>query len=458
MKTRQNNLMHLSILVFAGILFCFTVSPAFSNLPVEVPPGYMVEEVCPNYTDNTPIAGIPGFGVAPTSIDFGRWGELYISFMSGEIIAITPRNCKVEKLAVLAPPNSMPIAVGVHPKTGELYVAHGYYIGPDFTDPDQLKSRIAILDRDTGTLTTFIGGLNSMLFDAIPVPTVGTQGFDWDRQGNIYWAQGLNTKSAWRWENCQNGGNADPRCEKFSPTDEWQSAIMTADRYGGNVSVFSPGHRSPYDVAVGEEKNGKALYLYAGDNGEGEECARVGAGGTDPEAEQTCAKELAFDVNQLITNAGIQLREEYLGYVNSPMYWDELNRVWPGKHYGWPGGFSGEPRRTHIAPLWNLDKVNRLDETGEAPRWDWWVPAGIEYINHRWGKIENPVFLASWGTRTGPYDDVGAVEMFWGRDMQDRLTLVKYIDGAIDVRMGPDSKLYVAEFKTGKIYRVWPIK
>jgi hypothetical protein len=86
------------------------------------------------------------------------------------------------------------------------------------------------------------------------------------------------------------------------------------------------------------------------------------------------------------------------------------------------------------------------------------VPAGIEHVEYRWGKLRAPVFLASWGTRTGPFDDVGAVEMFWGRDMQHRLTLVKYLDGGIDVRMGPDGKLYLAEFTTGKIYRVWPTR
>jgi len=457
MKTSSIFSKHLSIFIFASILFFLTASLGFSNEPVQVPPGYMIEEVCPNLVADGEIVGIPGLGAAPTSIDFGRHGELYVSFMSGEIVVTSspnPNYCYVKKLAVLTPPEAnTPIGIGVHPNTGELFVAHGYNVGPDITDPDQVKSRISILDRHTGTLNTFIDGLNSMLFDALPIPIVGTQGFDWDRQGNIYWAQGINTTSAWRWENCQNG-NADSRCDAFSPTDEWQSAIMMADPQG-NVSVFSPGHRSPYDVAVGyEDHHGQAMFLYAGDNGEGEECAAVEAGGVDPESEQACAAAIAEEVNNALADAGIVLREEFLGYINSLMYWDELNRVWPGKHYGWPGGFSGHPGPIHIGPLWNLDKINRLDETGQEPRLDWWVPAGIEFYPHG-DEAAGLVFLASWGTRTGPYDDVGAVEMFWGYDMQHRLTLVKYVDGAIDVRLGPDGKLYVAEFKTGKIYRVW---
>jgi hypothetical protein len=231
---------------------------------------------------------------------------------------------------------------------------------------------------------------------------------------------------------------------------------MMADPQG-NVSVFSPGHRSPYDVAVGKvDAYGKATFLYAGDNGEGEECAESGAGGVDPASEQQCAQDLAEQVNDLLAGAGIELREEYLGYINSLMYWDELNRVWPGKHYGWPGGFSGQPGQSHVGPLWNLDKINRVDATGQEPRFDWWVPAGIEFYPHGWGEANGPLFLASWGTRTGAFEDIGAVEMFWGYDMQHRLTLVKNIDGAIDVRLGRDGKLYVAEFKTGKIYRVWP--
>jgi hypothetical protein len=322
-----------------------------------------------------------------------------------------------------------------------------------------VKSRISILDRETGALTPVIDGQNSMLFDALPIPVVGTQGFDWDSRGNIYWAQGINTKSGWRWKNCRDGANpGDERCAAFSPRDEWQSAIMTADR-DGNISVFSSGHRSPYDVAVGgENNNGRALVAYAGDNGEGEECAAAGAGGVEPQAEQTCALEIAEKVNGALATAGIALREEFLGYINSPMYWDELNRVWPGKHYGWPGGFSGQPGESHVGSLWNLDKVNRRDATGIEPRFDWFVPTGIDYVERRWGSVANPLFLASWGTRTGPYDDIGAVEMFWGADMQNRITLVKYLDGGIDVRMGPDGKLYLAEFTTGKIYRVWPAK
>lgn len=453
------------ILAIVAVMPLLAASEAISqNRPVEVPPGYAIEEVCPSLVADAGVAGIPGMGRAPTSIAFGREGELYVSFMSGEIVVTSlrgPDRCQVKKLAVLASPMEAltPIAVGVHPQTGALHVAHAYWVNPTSfppTNPDEVKSAISILDRSSGTLTPFIGNLNSMLFDAVPIPVTGAQGFDWDRQGNLYWAQGINTTSAWRWNNCQDGANAaDPRCEAFSPRDEWQSAIMMADREG-NASVFSSGHRSPYDVAVGtESQNGRALVAYAGDNGEGEECADSEFSGVEPYSEQQCAVDIAEEVNSALAAAGIVLREEFLGYVNSPMYWDELNRIWPGKHYGWPGGFSGHPGESHIGPLWNLDKFNRRDEDGKL---DWFVPAGIEHVEERWGTVDKPLFLASWGTRTGPFDDVGAVEMFWGADMRNRVTLVKYLDGGIDVRMGPDRKLYLAEFTTGKIYRVWPAK
>ncbi len=73
--------------------------------------------------------------------------------------------------------------------------------------------------------------------------------------------------------------------------------------------------------------------------------------------------------------------------------------------------------------------------------------------------MEDPLFLAM--IRLSFLDfipDQGVIEMFTGIDYSDRMTLARYIDGPIDVRVGhcEGKKLYFAEYVTGDIYSIAP--
>jgi hypothetical protein len=335
----------------------------------------------------------------PTSIAFGHYGNLYVStFATGQISVLPCRG----KPWLLVKPGVLdsPMGLAVHPHTGYVYVSHRYYIDPkgDLSDPLNAQSRISKIHPHSGQVSTFVEGLPSMIFGELPAPITGSQGIDFDSAGNLYVAQGINDKSE------------DPR----------SSCILKIDRWG-QVSIFGSGLRAPYDVRVGREtcgaKYGHALYLYSGDNGEGAE-------NEDEESE-----------------------------LDSRQYYDELNRVVKGKHYGWPEGGPEHPKGSHVGPLWNFD-ASPPNKYFPAPAWP--VPTGIDSMPGKHGDI---VFLALFNCPSMFVPNLGTIEMFSGIDCTDRLTLARYIDGPIDVRLGPyGHRLYFAEFQTGDIYYIAPYR
>ncbi len=142
-------------------------------------------------------------------------------------------------------------------------------------------------------------------------------------------------------------------------------------------------------------------------------------------------------------------------------YYDELNLVQFGKHYGWPGGSyvpgdeetSWFPGESHIGPLWNFEAV----PFGETYTWP--VPTGIDILKGTWDKgVKDPLFLAFFNCPSLGVDDLGPIEMFTGMNYSDRTTLAWYIDGPIDLRVGhcKGKKLYFAEMSTGAIYNIAP--
>jgi hypothetical protein len=393
MATRQFIPRLLSTIIFAAIILGFTVSPALSEKPIEVAPGYVLQKI---YEGLVPL---------PTCITFDKHGNLYASSLATGQISVL--NLWSGHVRDLIPPGqiSNPMGLVFHPTTGMLYVSHQYLADPagDPTDVENVRSRISIINPYTSQMWTFVEDLPSMSFEALPVPVAGSQGMDFDYHGNLYVAQGINDELV-------NLGDIRP------------SSILKIDP-AGNVSIFAGGLRAPYDVVVGSQKDGVATMLYAGDNGEGEE-------------------------------------NNYDNTKPSRQYFDELNRLFEGRLYGWPNGAPGYPAQDHIGALWHFDKKPYpIDApSDDIAEWQWPVPTGIDLLSGRWGNVKNPLFLCLFGCESLDFtkQDIGTIEMFTDLDYSTRITLAKYIDGAIDVVFGPDGKLYFAEMRTGDIYRIVP--
>lgn len=385
----RRKLLFIAVMVGLAVLLGATPTTANSHSrAIEVASGYKLVKVA------------SGVVPLPTSIAFGHYGELYVSSLATGQISVLPcwgKPWLLVKPGVL----DSPMGLAVHPCTGYLYVSHRYYVDPkgDLSDPLNVLSRISRINPKTGHISTFVEGLPSMIFGELPAPVTGSQGIDFDSAGNLYIAQGINDKST------------DPRSSCILKVDPW-----------GRVSIYASGLRAPYDVRVGAEtycgsKQGHALYLYSGDNGEGAE-------NEDDESE-----------------------------LDSRQYYDELNRVVQGKHYGWPEGGPDHPKGSHIGPLWNFDQVP-ANQYWKFPAWP--VPTGIDSMPGKHGDI---VFLALFNCPSMFQADLGTLEMFSGINCTDRRTLARYVDGPIDVRLGPyGHRLYFAEFQSGDIYYIAPCR
>jgi len=444
--TRRCSVAAMLAIALAGSLAALAPRGANAVLPVEAAKGYVLNEVCSGYTERLDIAPLfPGGPLAPTSIAHGNRGEIFIAFQTGKIVALYPkRQCEVRELADLnSKEANAPKGLAVHPRTGDLYVM--YQVGPDSypdpdVDPEATKSAIAIVGRG-GALEKVADGLNSMMFDGIPAPIGGSQGGDFDSEGNLYFAQGVNDVSRERWDRCRGAESGGDECAGASDSDEWQSSIMRLDA-DGSLSVWSSGHRAPYDVVVAEEdEGGTARYVFVGDNGAGEDCANEEA---------------------LADRTEVECIEEFGSRPTFQLY-DELNRAFEGSFHGFPEGYppiESEDQadwripESHVAALWNLGKVDALpdDDVG----FDWPVPTGIDYMAGKWGEFDDPVFMALFNCTSIAVTDLGTVDVFHGPHQSQRTTLLRYVDGAIDVRWGPDKKLYVAQYGDGAIYTVQP--
>jgi len=397
----------LSIPLLLGLVVLLGTARGTSAAPPP-PVGNIV--VAPGYK----LVKVGSIGpIGPTSIAFGHYGQLYVSSMFTGQISVIP--CHGKPRLLLKPFKLQGLmGLAVHPKTGHVYASNSYAIGPNpDTNPNHLRSRISIVHRHTGQVTTFVDDLPSMFFEDLQAPVTGCQGIDFDSAGNLYVAQGINDDSA-------------------ADGDPFQSAILKITP-SGKVSVYASGLRAPYDVRVARESwcrkgYGNALYLYAGDNGEGAE----------------------YEVEKPVVD-GLTTRQ----------YHDELNRVIKGKHYGWPGG-SYLPHheddhwylgKSHIGPLWNLEAIPPNQFYRETT---WPVPTGIDSMPGKHGDI---VFMAMFNCPSMFVPNLGTIEMFSGFDCSDRKVLASRIDGPIDVRLGPyGHRLYFAEFMTGDIYYMAPYR
>lgn len=215
--------------------------------------------------------------IQPTALTFGSDGRLYVSELGGRIVALSlTEDGRAASMEVIAEESMFNQVLGLaYADVGgqpALYVSHNYIsqsgdgpfaneiirlIGPDLSEPEPVITGLPVSGHNHGT--------NDLEFGP---------------DGRLYIAQGGTTSSGapaepddarWRdWDESPLSGAilvAEIDAPEFDGEITYDSELATRDTnmIGGDVSVFSPGHRNTYDILF--HSNG---HLYSVDNGSSE--------------------------------------------------------------------------------------------------------------------------------------------------------------------------------------------
>lgn len=350
--------------------------PLASNAQV-VADGYVLEENCPDIEVGPGGLGIPAnwnAGQMALSNDATKVYLTYLATGFGQVHVRDLYGCTEE---VLIPNLDTPLGIAVHPHTGELYVTLRY-LNPAYVlgDPLYTKYRSAVsIYSAAGELLVdkWIKGFAPSIPFNVPASGEvgnGLQGLAFDPAGNLYMACNLDV-----WETVS------------APPDFYATGPIYKVTPDAEISEFATGHRASFEAVIASiNKHGQATAFYAGDNGEGLFCG--GNGCTDR-----------------VVPGSTPVR------AISRMYYDELNYVFPGRHYGYPESASTTPfdparNVTHVGPIWNFERG--IVPPIPAPLWP--VPTGLALVEGQWGRVKNPLFMTFWlGARlemfTGPNRD-----------------------------------------------------
>jgi hypothetical protein len=405
-----------SVLAVAGL------SPAAAEAQPVVAAGYVLQQNCPSLT----AAYITSLGVAP-SLNLGHMAlshdgeKLYIVYSPG---GAGPGQVHVRDLArctqrVLIANIDGPLGIALHPHSGSLYVTHRY-LNPDYVngvDPltKKFRSAISIYSR-SGTLLVdkWVKGFAPSICCGPATENYGNgaQGIVFDPAGNLYLTMNIDTH------------------ETESYPGFYASGPLYKIDHHGEVTVFATGIRASFDAVIAETNwRGEAVAFYLGDNGEGDFCIAASPG---------CTNRVVPGSSSAITR----------------MYYDELNYVVRGGHYGYPESaptaivpFAAADHVSHIGPLWNLEKVLSTAFTPFPIPLNP-VPTGIALIEGAWGRVQDPVFMTYWSGQR--------LDMFTGRNKSRRTTLVSNLLGRASDVVVHGSKVYFSEETTRLIYLVRP--
>jgi hypothetical protein len=390
------------------------VAPQLAAAQV-VADGYALEENCPNI-----VVGGGGLGV-PADWNVGQMALsndgtlLYLTYLDDGFGQVHVRDLHACTEQVLIPNMDTPLGIAVHPHTGELYISHRY-LNPAYVvgDPIYTKYRSAVsIYSPSGELLVdkWVRGFAPSIFSGVPASGEvgnGLQGLNFDPAGNLYMVCNVDV-----WEPVS------------SPPDFYATGPLYKVSPDGEISVFATGLRASFEAVVAKvDRNGEATAFYAGDNGEGNFCSAAGNG---------CAPRVVpgSTPTRAITR----------------MYYDELNYVVKGAHYGYPESaptvpFDPAQSVTHIGPLWNFER-------GLTPTALWPVPTGLALLEGRFGKVRNPLFLTFYNARR--------LDMFSGPNLTDRVTLVSELPGRgsdVVTCTAGEVKVLFREDTTRKIWRI----
>lgn len=216
--------------------------------------------------------------VQPTSIVFGTDGRLYVSELGGRIVAmsLSEDGRTTTSVDVIAEDDVFNQVLGLAFDTGgqqpALYLSHNFVNGT--ADGPFANEIVKLTAPDFSESEVVISGL------PVSGHNHGTNDLEFGPDGRLYIAQGGTTSSGapadaddprWRdWDESPLSGAilvADVNAADFNGEILYDSELATSETemIGGDVSVFSPGHRNTYDIMF--HSNG---YLYSLDNGSSE--------------------------------------------------------------------------------------------------------------------------------------------------------------------------------------------
>ena len=179
-----------------------------------------------------------------------------------------------------------------------------------------------------------------------------------------------------------------------------EASVLRANLDGSNLEVFATGLRNTYDLAFHPETE----ELFGPDNG------------------------------QDVPSSGVP---------------DELNVIQKGKDYGWPGCWGighGSDCAGTVYPIAELEEHSSAD--------------GIAFYtgNQFPASYKNNIFIALWGSNSGDPDigrKVIRVQLSGkGPNYKTKVTTFAKFNHSLDVVVGPDGALYVADYGAGNITRI----
>ncbi|MEX2159390.1 MAG: PQQ-dependent sugar dehydrogenase [Dehalococcoidia bacterium] len=395
--------------VFALLLMCA------ASLVIEPRP---VSAAAPSFTLGTLATGIAN----PSSLAFGPDGRLYAGAATQiQALTLDVTGTSVTNTETVASGQSTLLGIAFDPTAPPSPVVV-YASRQNSAATNSYEGVISTYTGPSWTRTDVITGLPS----SAPFTNHFTNGIAFDDSGLLYMANGANTDAGLQSPNYPETPLsaailvADVNDPGFDGTITYSPSGVPADdnvdQTGGDVSVFAPGTRNPYDLVL--HSNGQ---MYATDNGP-----------QGPNTSITCS------------TSGTGVAQN-----------DELNRIESGDYYGFPNrnrGRTDARQCTYHAP----SEGNGADFTAPILT----LPAhcscdGImEYTSPQFsGAMQGDLIIAQF-----VLGSILRVELSGdGQSVIGSSTLQSGLDGPLDVTMGPTGIIYIAEFNPGRISYLAPV-
>ena len=358
----------------------------------------------------------------PSSIAFGPDGRLYVASQS------TIRAYTLDATGLMVT-DVEPIATG---QSGVLGIAFDPTAAPSPAVLYASRQNTAATDSYEGVISTYTGptwtrsDVITGLPSSAPFTNHFTNGLAFDENGLLYMANGSNTDAGIQSPNYPETPLsaailvADVNDAQFDGTITYSPAGVPVDdevnQTGGDVSVFAPGTRNPYDLVI--HSNGR---IYATDNGP-----------NGPTTSTSC----------MTTGGGVEQN-------------DELNLIEMGDYYGFPNrnrGRSDARQCVYHAP----SEGSGVDFTAPILT----LPAhcscdGIaEYTSSQFGgAMQGDLLIAQF-----VLGNVLRVTLSGdGQSVVANATLQSGLNNPLDVTVGPTGVIYIAQFGAGEISYLDPV-